>query len=743
MRCKYTALRFISMLVALVVIGVNPLTLHAKEKQRKKVALVLSGGGAKGAAHIGAIKVIEEAGIPIDMVVGTSIGAIVGGLYSIGYTPVQLDSMVRRLDWDVLLSDRVKTPKQSLFEREHSERYVVTLPLHRKKPEVSGLIQGENLSMLFSELTVGYHGELDFDALPRPFACVATEMQTGREHVFRHGELSTAMRASMAFPGVFAPVLLNSMVLLDGGMRNNYPADVAKAMGADFIIGVSVQEELASGERLTKMSDLLFQVMGFLSRDKLEENVALTDVFIHVDTHPYSTMSFSQKAIDSLLVIGEHTARRQFPDLEALRQKIGLSADEHVQAPSPYSSYATGQGVLLHKITFSGTTPAEERRLLKKSRLKKGQRNTLSQIETAVSVMREELAFSDVTYRLYNDGEGYALNFDFHKKKEINLNLGARFDTEEIAAVMLNASLRFDTPIPSRLSLTGRVGKRYMGRVDYRLTPGLLKHLNFSYQYEYGDYDVYNKGNRILNATYNHHTAEANYSNVWWRNLRYDFGAAFDVYHNIDLLTAPGSSWHPSLSDSRFISYFFRLHYNSFDRSYFPKRGGRFYANYQLVTDNFYAYKGGTPFSTVQASWESVWRLGSRTVLLPAVHGRSVIGHNTSPLYNGVIGGVQAGLLFPHQLPFDGFTHLEVIDKTVVVGSMKLRQRIATNHFAMISSSVALTGEDAKRLFHHSPIWGFSAGYGLNTKLGPLQALVGYSPYTREMNFFVNAGFYF
>lgn len=737
------SLRCLCLLVVWDIMAVSPHQLLADDGNRKTVALVLSGGGAKGAAHIGAIKVIEEAGIPVDMVVGTSMGAIIGGLYSIGYTPAQLDSMARTLEWDVLLSDRVKEQRRSLMEREQTENYVVSMPLHRKNMEVSGLIQGENIRTLFSELTVGYHGYLDFDSLPRRFACVATEMQTGAEHVFRSGDLTTALRASMAFPGMFAPVLLDSMVLLDGGMRNNYPADVARKMGADIVIGVSVQEEFAKGRQLSKMSDLLMQIVSFISQDKLEENIGLSDVFIRVNTHPYSMMSFSHEAIDSMLIIGENTARLQFDELKALRKKVGCADSCVVDKPAPYTSYTTGEGILLSKITFSGTTDTEERRLLKKSRLQVGEYNSLSQIETAVSVMRDELAFAEVTYQLQKEAEGYALNFSFLKKKEMLLNLGARFDTEDNAAVMLNASLRFNTPVPSRIALTGRVGKRYLGRIDYRLTPGLMKHFNFSYQYYHGDCDVYQKGKRMLNATYDRHTAEVNYSNVWWRNLRYDFGASFDAYTQVDLLTSPTIASVPATADSYFINYFFRLRYNSYDRSYFPQRGSKFSADYSLVTDNFYVYDGSSPYSVVAASWERVLRLGRRTVVIPSVHGRSVIGHKYSTLYNNVLGGPQAGFLLPHQLPFDGITHVERIDRTAVVGSVKLRQRIAKSHYAILSASVAFTGGDADVVFNHAPIWGASVGYALNSKLGPLQVLLGYSPYTQKPNFFVNAGFYF
>ena len=155
----------------------------ASQPQRKKVGLVLSGGGAKGMAHIGALKIIEEAGIPIDYVVGTSMGSIIGGLYAIGYTPEQLDSMVRKQDWGYLLSDRISRSDKNMTEREMDEKYVISVPFSKNaiKDMTGGLIKGQNISSLFSELTLGYHDSLNFSKLPIPYACVAENIVKGEE----------------------------------------------------------------------------------------------------------------------------------------------------------------------------------------------------------------------------------------------------------------------------------------------------------------------------------------------------------------------------------------------------------------------------------------------------------------------------------------------------------------------------------------------------------------------------------
>ena len=292
--------------------------------ERKKVAVVLGGGGAKGVAHIGVLKVLEEAGIPIDIVAGTSMGAIVGGLYAIGYSPDEIKRMVELQDWDMLLSDKVKRSHLLFPEKEKAERYIVSLPfgLEKKDRVIDGVVKGQNLQNLFSDLTIGYHDSVDFNSFLIPFACVAVDMVSGKDYVFHKGSLPLAMRASMAIPGVFTPVRKDSMVLVDGGIVNNYPADVAKAMGADIIIGVDVQNALKSADKLNSAPDILGQIVDLTCQTNHEKNVELTDTYIKVNVDGFSSASFTPAAIDSLMRRGEEAARAQWNSLIALKKEI-------------------------------------------------------------------------------------------------------------------------------------------------------------------------------------------------------------------------------------------------------------------------------------------------------------------------------------------------------------------------------------------------------------------------------------
>ena len=206
--------------------------------KRPKVAVVLSGGGAKGTAHVGALKVIEEAGVPIDMIVGTSMGAIIGGLYSVGHTPECLDSILRAQDWTTLLTDRKKEQELSFLAREREDKYIINIPLEKNTDKDSlqninakaGIIEGRNVVRMFQKLIPPeYEGNINFGNMPTRFACVAVDVTTGKEIVFHNGRLDTAMRASMSIPGVFKPIRQGNMLLIDGGILIIYLSSLSLA----------------------------------------------------------------------------------------------------------------------------------------------------------------------------------------------------------------------------------------------------------------------------------------------------------------------------------------------------------------------------------------------------------------------------------------------------------------------------------------------------------------------------------
>ncbi|MBR1668292.1 MAG: patatin-like phospholipase family protein [Bacteroidaceae bacterium] len=270
-------LNFILLLLVCMAVQSQEVTLSSGgKKSRPKVALVLGGGGAKGAAEVGVLKYIEQSGVPIDMVVGTSIGSIVGGLYAVGYRSAELDSMFRQQDW----------LKMGM-----------------------GSLMGDSIVRVLRGMADEY-GEVDFDCLPIPFRCVAVDMKSMKEVVLRQGDLSQAMRASMAIPLVFKPVKIGDMRLVDGGVLNNLPVDVAKDMGADIVIAVDLTVNKHVDSTPLFRPDL----------KKYRQNVEAADIYINPHLKGYGAHSFNK--IGEMILIGEEAGKKALKDLKKLKKKL-------------------------------------------------------------------------------------------------------------------------------------------------------------------------------------------------------------------------------------------------------------------------------------------------------------------------------------------------------------------------------------------------------------------------------------
>ena len=664
-----------------------PLMLWAQD--RPKVAVVLSGGGAKGTAHIGALKVIEEAGIPIDYVVGTSMGAIVGGLYSIGYTPQQLDSMVNAQNWKFLLSDAPNPKDVLLDDRLKSERYVLSIPFSLKSANISdaGIIKGRNLARLFSTLTDGYQDSVNFNRLPIPFACVSENLVDGSEVVFHEGILATAMRSSMSIPGVFVPVDLNGMVLVDGGMVNNYPVDVALGMGADYIIGVDVQSPLLKASGLKSLKDIFGQIINLLGERKYRENLRKTDVLIKVDVSGYSAASFTKEAIDTLIVRGERAAIDSWDGLLALKKKLGLADDYQPRCPGPFR---------LPGVDADKEIPVD------------------SQI--AAPAVREN-----------------------------KLNIGFRFDTEELAALLANTDFYFGRRRESLVSLTARLGKRTLARLGYSYQWRGGWQAGLAYQFDYKDMNIYNEGKRALDLTFTHQQVRVGAAKDW-NNIQVSLGIDFDYYHFHDLLSLdPLAS--ALFEKSSLLSYFAGLVFNNLNERSAPTKGMSWAVSYHLYTDNFIQYKDNNPISAFDAHWQGCFSPSSRLTVTPSLYGRVLSGSDSYPVaVINMVGGTIPGRYMPQQIPFTGINRAELSQAALLVAGLDLRQRILKNQYISVMGSYGRNSGKLHRILDSSEsadMAGVGIGYMYKSFLGPVEIQLNWSNQTKKVGWYAGFGFVF
>lgn len=756
--------RIIILAAALLSLPVFMPELSAQTAPRKKVAVVLSGGGAKGMVHIGVLRVLEKAGIPVDIITGTSMGSLVGGLYAIGYDANSLDSLVHEQDWGFLLSDKTAMSHQTLEDRKKQNTYFLSReisPKGRNLSETGGFIQGRNLSALFAKLTEGYRDSTDFDSLPIPFACVATDIVDYSEVVMRSGVLAEAMRSSMSIPGVFSPIRQGDKILVDGGLRNNFPVDVAREMGADIVIGVTMPSEPKTADDLENGASVIGQIIDLNCKNKFDENCAKTDILIKCDTKGYTAASFSNKAIDTLVARGEAAAMKHWDELVALRRQLGLPEGYHQKRAKPYYIEGLPETLPLHSVVFTDMQPRDADYLRRKFHLDSRKSLKVEDIDDIISSVRLDLFYGDADYyvkRADTPDNTYDVEIVARNKKRSQLNFGVRFDTEEMVALQANANVQSRTKVPMDADFTLRLGKRIMARGQLNMTPWTFGRMSASYTFRRNDINLYEHGDRASNVTYNQHTLDVIPFDFYIKNFNFKLGARFDFYNFSDLLVGePGLLDGVRLEHENLISYHSDVTYNSENKWNFPTRGANFHAGYRYVTSNFYNYRHHNGFNIVDASWRMNFRLAHKLTFQPMAYGRLVMGHTLETQPDGMqsnvtpyaLRNVVGGDFFGHylewqQMPFPGVGYIEQVDDKFVALQLRLQQQIADNNFILLKVASYAAADEYGKLFEHSPKLGVQVAYYYNLGFfGPLGASFGWSTKTHEPCFYLNLGYEF
>ncbi len=291
--------------------------------KRPKIGLVLAGGGAKGFAHVGVLELLDSLDIPIDYVAGNSMGGLIGGLYSIGYTGQDLEKFSQNLDWKYLLNDNPPREELPFIEKKKSGKYQLKIGMKGFNPVIpSGLIYGQNIQMFFLSLTAPFEGVATFDELPIPYRCVAVDLVSGKQVVLKNGSLAKAMRATMSIPSAFSPVDWGDYLLVDGLVLNNFPADVVRDMGADIIIGLNLTTGEKKKEDLDNLLSILDRTTDIPMGAKLQENIEMSDIYISQDLKGFGTSDFQTEKIQQIIGRGKKAGQNNREVLIALKKEL-------------------------------------------------------------------------------------------------------------------------------------------------------------------------------------------------------------------------------------------------------------------------------------------------------------------------------------------------------------------------------------------------------------------------------------
>ena len=723
------------------------------EQEDLKVGLVLSGGGAKGLAHIGALKVIEEAGIRVDYVGGTSMGAIVGALYASGYSATQLDSIFNVVDFNTLIQDDIPRSSKTFYEKDESEKYAITLPFdHFKVGFPSGLSKGQNVYNLLSKLTLHVSDIEDFSKLPIPFFCVATNVETGKEVILDKGYLPRAITASGALPSLFSPVVINDTVLVDGGVVNNYPVDEVRNKGADIVIGVDVQDSLKSRKKLKSAFDVLVQINNYRTIEDMAEKRGRTDIYINPDIKDFSVVSFNDGK--KIIEAGETEAnslKKELKEVASRQQKFRKQEVDFFKKNSIY----------INTVEVRGNENYTRAYVMGKLKLKVPDKITYDRFNEGVNNLSATGNFQDINYRLIaNDDNTYKIVFTLRENdSKMSMRLGAHYDDLYGTAALMNVTRKRILTNNDIASFDFVVGDNLRYNFNYYIDKGFYWSIGLNSQYSFFDKDVdvdflfpelppeentqLNKLELEYSDSTNHIYLEtlfrrtfllgAGLEHKWLRYLSETIG----IDENGNARTV--------FENTNYFSTYGYLRYDTFNNSFFPKEGIFFNGDFHLYLLAEGDNNDFGQFSIAQAKVAYAQSFSSKLSAVISTEGGFKIGGDGTRSLDFFLGGY--GYKPTNNFKtFYGYEGLSLRGDTYLKSSLTLDYEIFKKNHINIAANIANVGDD---LFTDGK-WidgidyrGFAVGYGMETFLGPLEVKWAFSPERDESEWHITAGFGF
>jgi NTE family protein len=549
------------------------------QDKRPKIGLVLSGGGAKGIAHIGILKTLEEVGLTPDYITGTSMGSIIGGLYSIGYSADELEDIVTTVNWDEVLTNKIPMDKVAIEEKDYYGRYLLNFFMEDKKLSLpKGVIDGQTLMELFSRLTRPVHGINDFNDFPIPYSCVATDIVTGHPVTLNKGSLAMAMRASMAIPSIFTPVKIDDHLLVDGGLVRNFPVQEAIDMGADIIIGIFVSSDLAPESEMTSAIAVLQQSAWVTSAFDTREQMKNVDILIKPNLKGYSTASFTSAS--GILERGNEAGKEYYDILKNLADSVRNLGDLHaVRKLDVKDSYP------ISEIDVIGNEFLSDEFIIGKLKLKQDEDISIDHIEEQINVLFGTLYFEKIWYEIIGINSGYSLRLHVKERPRTELKFSYHYDSENKGGVFGNITLR---------NMLFR-GSRFVFEADLAVNPGFwmdyFKYLGKGQNIALRLRGIWNKsdlplydslGNNVslfkeqdVNTAIGIQTTRTQNNtlgaNIRWSNTSFKPKVASEDLRTIEKVVYKSAS----------VNVFFRR--NSFNRRYYPTKGSLVDVTYRSV----------------------------------------------------------------------------------------------------------------------------------------------------------------
>ena len=767
-------------------------------KRRPKVGLVLSGGGAKGAAHIGVLKYIEEAGIPIDFVAGTSMGSIVGGMYALGYSPDEILELISGVDWSRLISNEVDRRKISIARKDDKGTQVVNIPFSMKSKGKnredmrsrsfrnslpSGIVSGDNLMNLFNSLTVGYSDSMAFSNLPIPFICVATNMMNGEAEVLDKGVFTKSLRASMAIPVLFDPIKIGSSLYADGGLVSNFPVEQCRALGADYIIGVSMSPGLeTNADNLASIFSQVKQLKEIITDKDFERYHEKCDIFISPDLKGVGMLSFNAESVARITQSGYEAASMMEEEFKALKESIFSEGEEKNvgHATKKKAINILQNRIKISKIELIGVGKEIERWMRRACTVRVGDSVCKKDIDESVSIYYGTGSYDSITYSLHDDPtmqDGYILRFNFVEKPPHNFGLGVRFDTQDMLSLLLRFGFNSNRMSGFKTDLDAKLGGNQWLKLNLSYGHLLYPKINLSYNFRNSELDVYDMDKFEMNMKFLQHKFKLFLSENYSRTFSLGVGIEAEfltprkvIYTLYDV----ADNDYKSVNTLGTFAYFA---FDNLNKNRFATRGvkGRIDFGWKdAIFDSKSIEK--LHFGSLLFSFEGyIPIVENRLVVIPQLYGSFLFGKGAvggltngwNPMFNGpvpsypgmnnILGGAEKSRYIDHHLPFIGLNKISFAFNNMAIARADIRVRVHKNHYLTAMVNYGRSSVDLNTFFkkqdellwpelydyNASNWWGAGVRYSIDTKLGPLNFDISSSNISRKVNLYFSFGYYF
>jgi NTE family protein len=727
---------------------------------RPKIGLTLSGGGAKGMAHIGILQALDSAGLKVDYITGTSIGSIVGGLYAAGYSGNEIEKIARKLDWQLLFSTTPQLRAIGIEEKDEFDKYALELPFVDGKFKIGkGIIEGQELWLKFAELFEPVSNITDFNKLSIPFACIGTDLSTGNPVVMNKGNITTCIRASMAIPSVFTPVKRDGLTLVDGGLVDNFPVLDVKKMGADFVIGVNLNNGLDKAEDLETMFDVLLQLAFFKDAMTFENHKAQCNIYIQPDLKGYGTGSFFDA--DSIINIGKECASLYYPRFKRMADSLNVLYPP--EKPFVANRLPKTKSIEIGKISVSGLNHTSERFFLGLSGLKNKNKISSQTVAESVRNIFGSCYYKKIEYDyLPSDSGKTELHFKAEENPLTYVKFALNYNTFTSLGLILNLTSRNLFTNESRTTATVLLSEnprlyleyfKYLGRKRIYGT-------NFSYYNENLDFPFYKDFRLSENLRSHYGFLDARLQRNLGRQMYVGLSQQFNR-SKIKTLESPDVSYE---GKNTYWQTYLSFVLNSMDKKYFATGGWKVRwqtgFNYRQSPDFTVTANGVVhPNDSLGYNYDNYMRifvtadhfspLSTKVVLLQNATFGLIASDNPYPGNTFHVGGISEQIM--NQVVFAGLNEWEVRTGSIATFQLGLQYKLAKSAYITGRANIgvfdfygnptvdATTQSTGKSTF----ISGYAATFGLMTPIGPIEMTTMYCDQDGKLRTNLNIGFRF